>query len=86
MKTAAITVRGKTTTIRYRVFSSGSLRYAQVFWTSGKQSVFYKGLYGIPHRWEARPMPDDVIHAVSEIFDREIPEIASLIDIYKPVC
>ena len=85
MKRAVITVRQKTTTLKYRIIDSGGLYYARVIWESGKQSFFYKGLYGIPDRWEAKPMPDDVIRVVSEIFNREAPEPGFEVDIYKPV-
>lgn len=75
MKKAIITVRGKTTKIKYKVLDRLGLIYASVIWQSGKGTFFYKGMYGIPDRWEQNSMPDDLILVLSDIFNKETPEL-----------
>lgn len=75
MKSATITLRGKTTTFTYKIISmQGRLIYATVAWESGEVTFFYKGMYGDPLRWECKSMPDDLILTLSEIFNKETPE------------
>lgn len=73
MKEAIITVRGRTTTIKYIVLDRLGLQYARVTWENGKETFFYKGMYGIKDRWENDSMPDDLILTVSQIFNNETP-------------
>jgi hypothetical protein len=80
MKTAVITVRDRSTAIQYEVVDHAGLFYAWVEWQSGAKTFFYKGMYGISDRWENRYMPDDLILAVSEVFNKEIPVKAVVID------
>jgi len=46
-KELQITLRGKTTTIKYIVVSVEKIDHAIVTWESGERTTFYKGLYGI---------------------------------------
>lgn len=74
MKTATITVRGRTAEIKYHVTEREGLAVAAVYWPDGEREVFYRGLYGDKTRWENRFMPDDLIVVLSEIFNKETPE------------
>lgn len=82
-KTATITVRGKTTTIKYITLNNGDVIYARVTWESGEETFFYKGMYGKPKRWEAKGIPDDLIEVLSEIFEKETPVISWVIDQHR---
>ncbi|WP_353183552.1 hypothetical protein [Parapedobacter lycopersici] len=83
MKEAIITVRGKTTTIRYMVLDRHGLFYARVTWENGTETFFYKGMYGIKNRWENIGMPDDLIQTVSEIFNKETPVKDHVVNYWK---
>ena len=72
-KTATVTVRGKTTTIQYVCVDNGGPVYASVIWENGKETIFYKGMYGNKERWENHSMPDDLIDVLSELFNKEKP-------------
>lgn len=69
-----IQLRGKTTQIKYVVNRNMNLIHADVTWENGKRTIFYKGMYGDPERWEAKNIPDDLIVLLSTIFEKETPE------------
>ncbi|PRD47589.1 hypothetical protein [Sphingobacterium haloxyli] len=72
MKEKRISIRGKSTTIRYIVVDNGGLVYARVTWDKGTETLFYKGMYNKPE-WFAKGIPADLIMMLSPIFDQEQP-------------
>lgn len=83
MKSATISLRGKTTTIKYEVIALQKLVYAKVFWESGKYDHFYQGMYGDKTRWENNAMPKDLILVLSDIFNKEEPRMIAESEIWK---
>ncbi|MBE8712517.1 hypothetical protein C4F49_02330 [Sphingobacterium sp. KB22] len=81
LKEATITLRGKTTTIKYIVVGVDKIDHAIVTWENGERTTFYKGLYGVKNRWETKDMPADLIDLLSEIFEKETP-VQMDVDIY----
>ncbi|MFC3199634.1 hypothetical protein ACFOET_18600 [Parapedobacter deserti] len=69
MDEAAITVRGKSTTVKYRVVDKIGLQYARVEFQSGDKYFFYRGMYGNEKKWENRCLRSDLVDVLSDPFN-----------------
>lgn len=73
MKDTTITVRGRSTDIKYEVIQHINLVFARVLFKSGEEILFYQGMYGNKERWESKSMPDDLVEVLSAIFNSVEP-------------